>query len=69
MKIGDFNVEEKDYKEKIAQLEEQLDNAITNYDNEYEKRYRLDSENRELKRTNDKLLDIIKNLSEGIAAK
>lgn len=62
-------MEEKDYKEKIAQLEEQLNNARTNYENEYKERYRLDSENRELKRANDKLLDIIKNLSEGIAAK
>lgn len=62
-------MEEKDYKEKIAQLEEQLNNARANYENEYKERYRLDSENRELKRTNDKLLDIIKNLSEGIAAK
>ncbi len=62
-------MEEKDYNEKIAQLEEQYNNMRANYENEYKERYRLDSENRELKRTNDKLLDIIKNLSEGIAAK
>ena len=62
-------MEEKDYNEKIAQLEEQYNNMRVNYENEYKERYRLDSENRELKRTNDKLLDIIKNLSEGIAAK
>ena len=62
-------MEEKDYNEKIAQLEEQYNNMRANYENEYKEKYRLDSENRELKRTNDKLLDIIKNLSEGIAAK
>ena len=51
------------------EFEEQYNNMRANYENEYKERYRLDSENRELKRTNDKLLDIIKNLSEGIAAK
>lgn len=61
-------MEEKDYEEKISQLEEQLNEVRTNYEKEYKERYRLDSENRDLKRTNDKLLEIIENLSKGIAA-
>lgn len=60
-------MEEKDYKDKITQLEEQCDIAKTKYENEHTQRFRLDSENRELKRTNDKLLEIIENLSKGIA--
>lgn len=59
---------EKDYEKEYKELKEYSEHLKDDYSDEFSKRCKLESENRELKSMNDKLLKIIENLSEGIAA-
>lgn len=59
-------MEEKDYKEKFEELLKKYEKLQEVYNGVLGDKCDTDSENRELKRKNDRLLKIIENLSEGL---